>query len=141
MADNITVTTKQVGDMLIAGIRFSGEYDEVPQRLRRLYEQIKPCVAGKGILLHYFFDQSVEPGQDLEVCYPVSQSVETGEIKSRVLEGGQMICAVHVGPLGKRGEPGSITDTWRRIVDYVRQNSVIADSVPRREAYLCTSVT
>jgi len=136
MATNETVTATQVGDMLVAGIRFRGEYDEAPRRFQQLYEHVKPYVTGKGILLHYFFDESVGPGQDLEVCYPVSQPVETDEVKSHVLEGGQMIRAVHVGPLGKRGEPGSVTDAWHRVFNHVRQHSIIMDAVPRREVYL-----
>ena len=141
MTEHNLVTVKYVGDMLIASIRFRGEYDEAPQRFEQLYEQVKSYVTGKGILLHHFFDQSVEPGQDLEVCFPVSQPVETGEVKSRVLEGGQMLCAVHAGPPGKRGEPGSISDAWAKIWSYLRQHSVIADSVPRREIYLEDGMT
>jgi effector-binding domain-containing protein len=136
MATNETVTITQVGDMLVAGIRFRGEYDEAPRHFQQIYEHVKPYVTGKGILLHYFFDESVEPGQDLEACYPVSQPIETGEVKSHVLEGGQVICAVHAGPLGKRGEPGSITDAWQRIFNHIRRHAMIIDSVPRREVYL-----
>lgn len=136
MTNDEPVTTRQVDDMLVAGVRFRGEYDQVPQRLEQLYEQVKPYVTGKGMLLHYFFDQSAEPGQDLEVCYPVSQPVESGEVTSHVLEGGQMVCAVHRGPPGKRGEPGSITDAWRRMLDYARPRAAIFDAVPRREVYL-----
>lgn len=88
------------------------------------------------MLPHYFFDQSVEPGQDLEVCYPVSQPIAVGAVQSHVLEGGRMLCAMHAGPLGVRGEPGSITDAWRAIFGHVRQHSVIANSVPRRELCL-----
>jgi DNA gyrase inhibitor GyrI len=136
MATNETVTTTQVGDMLVAGIRFRGEYDQAPRRFQQLYEHVRPYVTGKGVLLHYFFDESVGPGQDLEVCYPVSQPIETDEVKSHVLEGGQMIRAVHFGPLGKRGEPGSISDAWQRVFNHVRQHSIIIDAVPRREIYL-----
>ena len=136
MTESENITIRQVDYMLIAGIRFRGEYDEVPQRFRQLYEQVKPFVTGKGMLLHHYFDESVGAGHDLEVCYPVSQPVETEEVKSRVLEGGQMLCALHVGPLGKRGEPGSISDVWQRVWDYARQHEIIPDSVPRREVYL-----
>ncbi len=133
MSDQQTaVITRQIGDMPVAGIRFRGDYDEVPRRLAQLRGRIAPFVTGPGMLLHYFFDQSVAPGQDLEVCYPVSQPVEEGELKSHMLEGGQMLCATHRGPLGVRGEPGSITDAWRAIFGHVRQHSVIVDSVPRR---------
>ena len=135
MTESKTIAVRQVGDMLIAGIRFRGGYDEVPQRFGQLYEQVQPYVAGKAILLHHYFDESVGAGHDLEVCYPVSQPVETEEVKSRVLEGGQMLCALHVGPLGKRGEPGSIGDVWQKIWDYARQHEIIPDSVPRREVY------
>jgi effector-binding domain-containing protein len=136
MTGSEDITVRQVGDMLIASIRFRGEYDEVPQRFGQLYEQVQPYVAGKAILLHHYFDESVGAGHDLEVCYPVSQPVETEEVKSWMLEGGQMLCALHVGPLGTRGEPGSISDVWQKIWDYARQHEIIPDSVPRREVYL-----
>jgi effector-binding domain-containing protein len=136
MTESENITIRQVDDMLIASIRFRGEYDEVPQRFRQLYEQVKPYVTGKGMLLHHYFDERVGAGYDLEVCYPVSQPVETEEGKSRALEGGQMLCALHVGPPGKRGEPGSISDVWQKVWGYARQHDAIPDCVPSREVYL-----
>ena len=65
MTESENVTIRQVGDMLIAAIRFRGEYDEVPQRFGQLYEQVKPYVTGKGMLLHHYSDQSVGAGHDL----------------------------------------------------------------------------
>ena len=64
MTESENITIRQVDDMLIASIRFRGEYDEVPQRFRQLYEQVRPYVTGKGMLLHHYFDQSVGAGHD-----------------------------------------------------------------------------
>ena len=49
-ADSDLITVKQVGDTLIASLRFRGEYDETPQCFQQLYEQVKPYVTGKGIV-------------------------------------------------------------------------------------------
>lgn len=138
---NHTVTSRPVGDMLVASIRFRGAYEEVPERLQQLYQEIQPHVSGKGMMLHYYFDESVGEGHDLEVCFPVSRPVESrplaaGKLQTRTLQGAQMLCATHVGPHGPRGEPGSLLDAWQQVFGHVRQYGVIIDAVPRREVYM-----
>ncbi len=130
------INHKKIDDMLIASIRFRGQYEEIPKYFDKLYEQVKPYVSGKGIFLHHYFDESLGEGHDFEVCYPVRQAVETEEVKSRVLEGGEMLYAIHIGPHGPRGAAGSLSDTWRKLWAYMGKHEIIPDSGPRREVYL-----
>ena len=129
------VTIKQIDEMLVAGIRFRGEYDEVPGRLQQLHQEVQSLADGNGMLLHYYFDESAEPGHDLEVCFPVRQAMDAGEIRSHLLPATRVVTTTHAGPPVPRGEAGSISDAWQAIFGYIGQQGIIVDAVPRREVY------
>ncbi|MGD8462885.1 MAG: hypothetical protein PVI09_03375 [Anaerolineae bacterium] len=131
-----SIITKRVGEILIAGIRFRGEYDKVPRRLEQLHQQLQPHVTGSGMLLHYYFDESAGPGHDLEVCYPVSEPVATADISSHTLPAARVVATTYVGPIAPRSEAGSITDAWQAIFGHVGQQGIIVEAMPRREIYL-----
>lgn len=132
----VEVTRKRVDDVLVATIRFRGEVQDVPQALGRLYEQVEPHIVGKGMLLHHYYDQSVGEGNDLEVCYPVSRPVGTEEVRSRVLPGGEMLCAIHVGPPFASREEGGMGETWPAIWGYMRRHSIFPAAEPARNVLL-----
>lgn len=92
------VTRKKVEDVLIASIRFRGQYEEVGKYMDQLFQHVEKYVNGPAFALYH--SQDFEKGHDIEACAPVSQTVETDEIKSRVLEGGEMLSAVHHGSYG-----------------------------------------
>ncbi|MBN1285500.1 MAG: GyrI-like domain-containing protein [Anaerolineae bacterium] len=130
-----SITYKQIDDMLIAGIRFRGRRADIPKYLNRLYEQAKPYIAGPPMCL-YHFTYSAED-RILEVCFPVSQAVADGEIKSRVLKGGSMISAAHVGPADPSEAASERTELFRQFVGYLQENAIMTvEEAPYREIYL-----
>ena len=88
-------TIKRIGDTLIAGIRFRGDYSDIPGAFRRLHEKAAPLINGGALCLCY--GQPVTGSHDLEVCYPVSEPVEGEGIECRTLEGVDMIAVPHDG--------------------------------------------
>jgi hypothetical protein len=82
-------TIKRVGDTLIAGSRFRGDFAGIPDAFRRLHEKAAPHISGGAICLCY--GQPAEGSHDLEICYPVSEAVEGDGIDCRYLEGVDMI--------------------------------------------------
>jgi hypothetical protein len=131
-----TIGNKQLDPMLIASVPLTGEHAQVSEHFESLHQQVGDLVCGKGMLLHHLFNPSGGPGNDVEVCYPISQPVTAEGISCRTLEGGSVLTAAYLGPIGARGQKGSITDAWRQIFDYVGQESVIVDAVPLREVFL-----
>jgi len=126
--EKLKVIGKNIDDMLVASIRFRGEYEEIPKYFAKLYEQVKPYVSGKAICL--FRGRDPKEGHHLEVCYPVSQAVETEEIKSWLLEGGEMLAASLGGPYDS---PSAI---WENVFAYLEQHDVEIANDPRRLVYL-----
>jgi len=88
-------TIKRIGDTLIAGIRFRGDYGDIPGAFRRLHEKAAPHITGGALCLCY--GQPVTGSHDLEVCYPVSGPVGGEGIECRTLEGVNMIAFPHEG--------------------------------------------
>lgn len=129
----INVSTKSVEDQLVASLRFRGSARDVPIYFSRLYDIVKPWVCGKAICLYH--DSGGNGTHDLEVCFPVSQHVRAGHVKSRVLEGGSMFCTAHPGSHDLLTGPSSLTETWRNFRTHIRDTGISVGSGPVREVY------
>jgi effector-binding domain-containing protein len=132
--EGAAITRKKVDDIFIASIRFRGQYEEIPKYFDKLYAQVKSYVSGSAICLYY--GDKTEEGQDIEVCFPVSQAVVTEEIKSRTLEGGEMLCATHIGPYGPPEAAKSLAKTWQLLWTYTGNQGITVATDPAREVYL-----
>lgn len=124
-----TITTKKVDDVLVAGIRFRGELEEIPTTFARLYEQVKSCINGPAIAL---YEGRLPDGEFyLGACYPVSESVETDEVTTWTLGGAEMLTATYTGP---HDSPHSI---FGEIVEHMKAlNLPISNDPPMRWIYL-----
>jgi effector-binding domain-containing protein len=122
------IVKKRVDDMLIASIRFRGKYEEVGEYFDKLYRHCEEHVCGPGFCL-YHYETDTEGGVDIEACIPVTQAVEADDIKSRTLEGGQVLSMLHYGPYDK------LSETYKKLFDYIKENG-IAVSPTEREIYL-----
>ncbi len=94
--DQLTVHGETLDDTLIASICFVGQFDEISEKFGELAEGIGPYINGKAFTLYR--GGNPETGYDVEVCFPVSQRVGKGAIRSRVLEGEDVVCTIHKGP-------------------------------------------
>ncbi len=126
--EELNVAPRTVDDMLIAGIRFLGEFEEIPEYFGKLYEQVKPYINGRAFcLLH---GRGPKEGHQLEVCYPVSQAVDEEEVASRMLEGGEMLTASHSGPYDS---PRAVLG---KVFVYLREHAIDLGDEPPRIVYL-----
>jgi effector-binding domain-containing protein len=117
---------KRVGDMLIASIRYRGAYEECVVHFEKLMEEAKDRICGDAFCL--YTDNSGEGGHDIECCFPVSEPVETDAIRSRTLEGGEMLSIVHHGPYDE------VYKSWQKLGGFARSNRQWGTR-PRREIY------
>jgi effector-binding domain-containing protein len=126
--EELGITRKELGDMLIASLRFQmRERAEVSSKLAELRRQCGEYISGPGFAIIYF-DTGLE-GLDTEVCFPVTQPVEGGEVRTRMLQGGEVLTMLHHGSHEK------MTDSYRRLVDRVLEHGVNIESMSR-EIYL-----
>jgi len=132
--DRNDVFTKSVPDTLVASIRFHGKVDAIGDAFHRLWRAVKGRIAGPAMCLYH--SGSLERGFDLEVCFPVSSRVDAGEVRSRTLEGGDMLCTVHRGPYGPPEAAVSLAKTWDRFWRYAAEHHVGIDEGPEREVYV-----
>jgi effector-binding domain-containing protein len=123
----LEVTAKEVDDILIAAISFRGQYGEIPKYFDKLHRQVKPHISGSALCL---FHGGVPEGHHLEVCYPVSKTVDTEVVTSRILQGGEMLAARHSGPCD------SSSAVWQDFSTYLRQHNIELAEDPPRLVYL-----
>jgi DNA-binding transcriptional MerR regulator len=123
-----TVEEKTLADLLIAGLRFKGRYDEVGKKLGTLGRLVGRVIAG-GPLSLYYDTEFKETDADIEVAFPVRAPVRAEGIDCRILPGGRLVTLIHRGPYGEIGR------TYRRIFDYLGERN-LRPSVPSREVYL-----
>lgn len=99
---SITVTAKMLPPLLIAGIRFRGNYAEAGTCLGIIARKMRPYLAGKPFCLHYQCEYR-EADADIEACYPVTTARQLEGLTIRELPGGICLSAVHPGPCDALG--------------------------------------
>jgi len=125
------IVYKAVDDILVAYIRFLGHYEDIPACFDRLREQAGPCVTGGPICLYDRSADDIPPTEyHIEVCYPVSQPIEKGDIKSKYLQGGRVISAISPVPYTA---PWGRAKWWSALVAVIRSDYLRLDEDPLRE--------
>lgn len=122
------ITRKQVDDMLIASIRFRGEYEEAGENFGKLEPHCEGLVCGPPFCL-YHYGTSTKGNIDIEVCFPVIQAVEANGVKSRILKGGQALSILHYGSYQK------LPETYKKLFDYIEKKCISVQDT-EREIYV-----
>lgn len=131
-----TVVKKYVMPVMVASVRFRGQYEEISGVYEKLDQQIKGAANGKGFSLYY--EQNYETGHDTEICIPVSKAVEGASIEykgsqipvvTKILEGGYFLSVVH------QGTPDTLGNVWAQMEEYAKNTGVEILS-PSREIYV-----
>jgi DNA-binding transcriptional MerR regulator len=123
-----TVEEKMLDDVLIAGLRFNGSYDEVGRRLGELARTLGRGISGGAFSL-YYDEEYKEEDADIEVAFPVKKPVRAEKIDCRILKGGRAVTVIHRGPYSEIGR------SYKRLFDYLGEKGLSPVS-PSREVYL-----
>jgi DNA-binding transcriptional MerR regulator/DNA gyrase inhibitor GyrI len=123
-----TIEEKTLPDVLIAGLRFRGRYEEVGVKLGALGRLVGRVIGGAPFTL-YYDPEFKEEDADMEVAFPVKKAVRAQGVSSRVLPGGRAVTLVHRGPYGEIGR------TYGRVFDHLAERG-LKPSQPPRELYL-----
>jgi effector-binding domain-containing protein len=122
------MTHKRLDDMLVASLRFQmQEREELPARLEELRRQCEEYIAGPAFAI-YYWDTGLE-GLDTEVCFPVTHPMETAEIKSRTLQGGEVFAMLH------HGSHDNLIESYREMGRRLVEHGLNAENTSR-EVYL-----
>jgi len=121
------VEEKQIPEMLVAGHRMQGRYDEVGKGFKLLFRHAGRRACGPAMTL--FHDGEYKDHADFEPCIPVKRVVEAEGVSSRILRGGQAFTIIHQGPYD------SLSDSYKIVMDAMKAKGVKA-RVPSREIYL-----
>lgn len=127
MPEESEIVHKKIGEMLVAGIGFRGEFKDIAPKFETLFEHCKDHICGPARAL-YDYGVYIE-GVYIEACFPVTQQVETDEIKSRKLEPVEVLSLVHHGPYENLGE------SYQKLYGYIRTRGIAATAFAR-EIYL-----
>lgn len=123
------ITRKMTEEMLVACIRFRDSFErkKIPSMFERLFEECGEFVCGPAIAV---FDYGVYSGGiEVEVCFPVTQPVEKGEVRSRILESVEVLSLIH------NGSRENIRESYGKLYGYFREHGIVGTNF-RREITL-----
>ncbi len=123
-----TVEEKMLDDVLIAGLRFRGKYEDVGKRMAELARKVGRVISGGAFSL-YCDAEFKEEDADIEVAFPVKKPVRAEKVDCRILTGGRAVTVIHRGPYSEIGR------SYKRVFNYLGEKG-LSPAAPSREVYL-----
>ena len=124
----MSVVHKVIEETLVAYMRIHGKMSDVIDAIAKIREVSENKINGDPIVVHHWLVQDTE-GHDMDVCIPVSEIIDQGNIKSMTLEKCEAMTIVH------RGSYETIRETYRAVVTETYSHGLpIAES--GREVFL-----
>ncbi|MGY5872654.1 MAG: GyrI-like domain-containing protein [Candidatus Thorarchaeota archaeon] len=105
----MSVVHKVIEETLVAYMRIHGKMSDVIDAIDKIRNAEDIKINGDPIVVHHWLVQDSE-GHDMDVCIPVSESIEQDMINSMTLEKCEAMTIVH------RGTYDTIRDTYRKVV-------------------------
>ena len=99
---------KQIEEILVASKRIHGKYADIPNTLIQIQKTCGNKVAGPPIIVHHWLVQDGN-GHDMDICIPISESIDSDIVDTRVLESCEAMTMVH------RGSYENIQETYREV--------------------------
>jgi hypothetical protein len=125
----LTVSFRNVGDVLIAGVRFEGGYEEIAGYLENLEREVGALADGDPMAIYHGRGR-------IEVAVPVSEAVESAGVASRTLPGGAMLTHPYRGRYGSADAGKALGEMWGRLWRYTVEHHIGVTEEPWREVYL-----
>ncbi|HEX3599998.1 MAG TPA: MerR family transcriptional regulator, partial [Lacipirellulaceae bacterium] len=122
------IRTREVGPLLVAGIRTQGKYSDCGQGFAKLGRRLGRHIAGKPLCLYY--DGEYREGDaNFEPCMPIRKAVEAEGFIVRELPAATCITLTRYGPYEE------LRRSYARLMKYVKDQGYEI-SLPTREVYL-----
>lgn len=123
---NGVVLEKHIDDMIFAGFRFRGRYEDLGRAFREVGRKAGRHIAGPAMSMDYNFEYM--ENADIEGGFPLSRKISAEGIDVRVLSGGKAVTITHYGPYASLG------NTYRELFSYINEKNYSMRS-PCREIY------
>ena len=113
---------RHIPGTLLAGIRFLGRFEELPERFARLRAVAQEAVIGPALV----FYRGRDPGGafHLEAAYPVDDEVDGGGVASHVVPAHEALCLRRRGPVDS---PGAV---FREVFDAAGREAIALPTEP-----------
>ena len=104
----MSVVHKLLEETPVAYMRIHGNFIDIAKTLEMIKKAVGPKINGDPVVVHHWLVQDKD-GHDIDVCLPVSELIDFGEVKTMMLESCEAMTMVH------RGSYESIKDTYKQI--------------------------
>jgi DNA-binding transcriptional MerR regulator len=125
--EKYNVEEKILDDIIFAGHRFKGRYNEVSKAFKLISRAGARYITGKPMSMYYDHGY-MENGADIEAGYPVSKTIKGEGIDCRIMKGGKAVTLVH------RGSYDDLGNSYEKIFRHINEHKLNVISV--REVYL-----
>jgi DNA-binding transcriptional MerR regulator/effector-binding domain-containing protein len=122
------VEEKQIGPLLIAGIRTRGRYVDCGPLFGKIARAMGRNACGPPFNLYYDGEYK-EDDADFEACFPIKKLEERKGISARELEGGRCVSLVHLGPYSELGR------SYEKLFAHIHEAGLEV-RLPLREHYI-----
>jgi DNA-binding transcriptional MerR regulator len=122
------IITKEVPELLVASIRFTGKYQDVSGPFKKLFRACGRHCAGNPMCL-YYDNEYKDSDADIEACVPVKVPIVANEITCRTLEAGRVVAIIHRGAYERLGE------SYKALIDHINRDGLTVVG-PCREIYI-----
>lgn len=125
--EGFEVEEKQVPDMLVAGVRMTGQYVDVGKGFGTLFRHAGRSLVGKPMCLYYDGEYK-EDDADFEAVVEVKAPIANDAVSCHVLPGGRAFSVMHKGPYER------LSESYERLMDALKREGVTF-ATPTREIY------
>ena len=121
------IVERELGPIMVAGIRMRGCYGDCGQGFATLGKRLGRYISGKPLCL--FYDGEYRDGDaNFEPCMPVRKAVEADGISVRELPAAYCVTLIHRGPYQE------LKSSYARILKYAKDQGYQVE-LPTREVY------
>ena len=122
------VKIQSIPDSQVISFRYTGQYQEMGEYFKLLFDLAKERVNGAPFSLYY--DDIYHEEADIEVCLPVSEEIGVSEpFQNKIIAGGEFVTTLHKGSYTK------LPEGYRALENYLTERNVPIGT-PSRETYL-----
>ena len=124
---NGVVLEKHLDDILFAGVRYRGRYEDLGNAFREAGRKAGKCISGPAMSMDYNFEYMGNDA-DIEGGFPLSKKIKADGIDVRVIKGGKAVTIAHHGSYTTLG------NTYQKLFTHIEENKYTMIP-PCREIY------
>lgn len=94
---SLVIAEKEIGDVLFAGHRYKGRYQDIGRSLGLVGRAMGRCICGPAMSLDYEGEYK-DDDADIEAGFPVTKKLQAPGIDVHELKGGKAVTVTHRGP-------------------------------------------